>query len=77
MVVNQISLEVPNLFVRKHDLREFADAGVDPVHDLSSLEALIEKGSAAVYSLAGVGMEFDGFAVPCDRNDVFDCEVFT
>jgi hypothetical protein len=75
VVVDQIPLEFSDLFVCEDDLRELADAGVDPVHDLASLDALVEKVTATDNPVAGIGMELDTFAVAGDRNDVFDCEV--
>ena len=75
VVVNQVALEIAYLFVREDDFRELPDAGVDPVHYLARLDALLEESPAAPNSFAGFGMEFDAFAVAGDRNDVFDCEV--
>jgi hypothetical protein len=75
VVVYEIALEVSNLLVREDDLRELADAGVDPIHDLASLDALVEKGATVGNPIARVGVQLDGFAVPGDRNDVFDGEI--
>jgi hypothetical protein len=75
VVVNQVALEIADLLVREDNLRKLADAGVDPIHDLASLDSTVEKGTTTRYSVARVGMQIDVFAVPGDRNDIFNCEV--
>ena len=77
VVVDQELLELFDLLVVKHDLRELTDPGVDAVHDLARLDSLVEKGPATLDTLKGVWVKFDVFAVSCDRYHVFDCEGVT
>ena len=57
MVVDEEALELLHLVVVEHDLAELADAGVGAVHDLASLDLVLEHGAADLDALDGGGIE--------------------
>ena len=48
MVIDQVFLEVFDLFIVEHHFREFSDTGVDAIHDLMRGNLLLEHGTAGL-----------------------------
>ena len=56
MIIDQIALELPDLLIRQHDFRKFADTRVHPVHDLPGVNFFFQHPAAhfnAFQSLIG------------------------
>ena len=72
VVVDQEALELADLLVVEHDLRELADPGVGAVHDLVGRELLLEHGPAGADPLERGGVELDGLVVTGNPNEPLD-----
>jgi hypothetical protein len=76
-IVYEIALEILDLFVGEDDLGEFADPGVDPIHDLSGPDLLFEHFAAGFDAGERVGRQLDFLALPGDPDERFDGQGFT
>ena len=77
MVVDQVFLELAHLLVGQHHLGEFADAGVDAVHDLTRFDALLDESAAFLDSFHGIGMEFDLIQAVGHLIHIFHFQIFS
>ena len=70
--IREKSLELLDLLVIQDDLAEFADPGVDPVHDLPGRELLLQHGAATLDALQRRRGQYDLFAIPRDAHHLCD-----
>ncbi len=68
----EVLLEVLDLVVREHHLRELSDSGVHAVHDLVRVDLALEHRPAVADALLRLRRELDLFTTPSDCDDVLD-----
>ena len=69
VVVDEIALEILDLLVRQDDFGEFADAGVDAVHDLAGLDLVFDHRPALLDLIQGFGRDFDAVSAAGDADE--------
>jgi hypothetical protein len=74
MGVEQVSLELFDLFGSERDLRKFANSGVDAVHDFVGQDLALEQAAALVDARACVGVQLDRLAMAGDRSDILNLQ---
>jgi len=74
VVVDEVPLEIPYLLIVQDDLRELADPGVRPVHDLARLDLAVEHCAAVPDPIERGRVERDRLPVAGDPDDVLDLQ---
>ena len=72
MIVYQVFLEFLDLLVVEHHLREFADAGVNPVHDLMRKDFPLQHGTAFMNAFNRLRIKFYFFILPGNPDHILD-----
>ena len=70
MVIYEVFLEVLDLVIIEHHLREFANTGVYTVHDFMSIDFLLEHGTAFEDPPACVRVKLHFLSVTCNIYNV-------
>ena len=74
MVVDEVTLEVLDLFVCEHDFGELSDPGVHSVHDLVGCDLLLEHAAAPADAIDGLGRQLHRLAAARHAHDIFDLQ---